>query len=165
MIDIQVELVCIPLKNGNEYYHYEKFNVNGHANDGTINSIKCCAGVTAILVGLPSQFITNNYIIEKGNFEYWCNETDISRWDTQTDFALNCALYQLWEVYHMYPSLFKSFKIIEVKGDYINYARKIRNKINYERPSSKRKWQSVGVLTCCEEPNYQEIGQSNSIKD
>lgn len=104
----------------NDLFIYPLFRVSGHANDGTINSIKCCAGVTAILSGLQRLVVggdKDTCVLKRGYFEYRLinKHIDIIKDNIDTQYALNVALCQLFNVSKMYPSLFEKFEMKEVE--------------------------------------------------
>lgn len=103
-----------------DLFIYPTFIVKGHANDGTINSIKCCAGVTAILSGLKRLVVggdKDTCVLKRGYFEYRLinKKLEIIKENIDTQYALNVALCQLFNVYKMYPSLFEKFEMREVE--------------------------------------------------
>lgn len=85
--------------------------VKGHANNGDMNSIKCCAGVTSILYGF-SKVCTGGddevMKMEKGYFYYKTYHNVV-----ELDYYSNLVIIQLYEVYKTYPSLFSKFDLIE----------------------------------------------------
>lgn len=95
-------------------YFYTKVLVIGHANNGSMDSIKCCAGVTAILGGFKKCVVGSfdNAILEKGLFEYTTYTTKFYQ-ISDTQIQLDCVINQLYEIYRCYPHLFKKFEFIE----------------------------------------------------
>lgn len=101
-------------RSGDDYFFYYEFEVNGHANNGTTDAIKCCAGVTAILAGLMRL---GNYPdtleLEKGHFKFVHHGNN--RVDHNIQYGLNTALCQLYEVSKIYPQFFVPFILDERK--------------------------------------------------
>ena len=100
---------------GREIYTYKDIVVKGHSSDGTINSIKCCAGVTAITCGLLNLLDgeTNFCSVEvnKGYFHYHKTKND----SFEINYAINALVYQLDSIGMIYPHFFK-FNYIEEKN-------------------------------------------------
>lgn len=97
---------------------YTDVLVEGHANDGTNNAIKCCAGITAVLYGFIRLVsgIYDSIKIDNGFFHYVYGGTDNRvQWDTM--YAMNCVTSQLYEIYRCYPQFFSQFDFIEDKGE------------------------------------------------
>lgn len=95
---------------------FDELIVVGHANDGELNSIKCCASVTAILYGFTKVVTGATDIVkmEKGYFHY---KNFNSTGDKNTRCSLDLVIIQLYEVYKTYPNLFKTFDMIEKGGN------------------------------------------------
>ena len=108
---IEVKITYTETKKNGRYI-YKDIIVKGHSSDGTINSIKCCAGVTAITCGLLNLLEDTNCKVEvnKGYFHY-----HMFRYDSETNYALNALVYQLDSINMIYPSYFKCFDFIEEK--------------------------------------------------
>ena len=108
MINVEVEYYT--KKNGNNVY--TKVEVVGHANDGTLKSIKCCACVTSILLGfihiVDEQMSYTK--IDKGYFIY--RLYDNKRVCSIDNNSMHCVISQLFIVYQTYPELFKDFHIV-----------------------------------------------------
>ena len=101
---------------GNEVFYYKDIVVKGHSSDGTINSIKCCAGVTAITCGLLNLLSNEtNYCsveVNKGYFHYHKNTS----YSAEINFAINALVYQLDSIGMIYPNFFK-FEYKEIQED------------------------------------------------
>lgn len=97
---------------GREYFIYKDIYVKGHSSDGTINSIKCCAGVTAITCGLINLVneVEGNIEINKGYFHFHRKKGGYD-----IDYAMNALVYQLDHISMVYPNFFKEFEFIEEK--------------------------------------------------
>lgn len=133
MIEVEVKYYKVNIghvtKNnpdGIEMFVVTDMIVKGHANDGTTNSVKCCAGVTAILTGFMR--VVNHYLstctLSKGDFEYHFRGSKIEYTDLDMYYGANCVWCQLFDVYKMYPHLFKRFDMIEVERE--NYYAKCK---------------------------------------
>ena len=117
MISVEIQYLRKKMY-GDDAYIFTDFKVEGHANDGSPSAIKCCAGVTAITLGL-TRIMTGLYdklIISKGLFHYTCDGIKSGHIDWQTHYALNCMLCQLFEIQKIYPQFFKTFEMIERKN-------------------------------------------------
>ena len=117
MIEVNVTYTKKTRKvSGNEIFYYKDIVVKGHSSDGTINSIKCCAGVTAITCGLLNLLDgETNYCsveVNKGYFHYHMN----SNYSAEINFAINALVYQLDSISMIYPQFFK-FNYIEEKDN------------------------------------------------
>ena len=97
-----------------EKYEYLTLEVKGHANSGDMNSVKCCAGVSAILMGEAFVFDERycNVKIEKGYFSYKRIKSN-----EENNISVYVMICQLFNVYQTYPHLFNSFNLIDLKGD------------------------------------------------
>lgn len=111
-----------------DYFIYTDFVVTGHASDGTINSIKCCAGVTAILYGIRRLVsgVYDTLTINKGEFQYHFFGKDY-RAERDTMYAMNTILCQLYDVYLCYPNLFSKFEMIDTSKGGKNDGEKSNN--------------------------------------
>ena len=101
MIRVIVKFTRKLYKSGRELFIYKDISVTGHSSDGTINSLKCCAGVTAITCGLMNIFddITSDVTINKGYFHY-----RMKKFDNEINYAINALVYQLDGISITYPS-------------------------------------------------------------
>ena len=92
-----------------KYNYYKEIVVKGHANDGTIQSIKCCSAVTAMLLGFANcECGTENEVkLERGYFKF----TNVAYYD-HTMCICDLLVSQLDALYKVYPHLFKSFNVI-----------------------------------------------------
>lgn len=93
---------------------YTELIVEGHASNGDMDSIKCCAGVTAVLLGFAKIVSgAHDYVkLDKGCFYYRLWDTKCN--EKETRYALDLVINQLYEIYKTYPSLFKKFELIEI---------------------------------------------------
>ena len=114
MIEVKVTYSKKTFKSGREVFHYKDILIKGHSSDGTINSIKCCAGVTAITCGLLNLLEATKCEVEvnKGYFHY---KAHIGVED-EVNYAMNCLIYQIDSISMIYPSFFKEFEFIEEKN-------------------------------------------------
>ena len=112
MIEVLITYSKKTYKGGRELFIYKDVNIKGHSSDGTINSIKCCAGVTAItcgLVNLLSGETKCSIEINKGYFHY-----HMSNYEAEINYAINALVYQLDSISMIYPQFFNiQFKEIE----------------------------------------------------
>lgn len=92
-----------------KYNFYKEIEVSGHANDGTIQSIKCCASVTAMLLGFANCECgdENKVKLEKGYFKFECRV-----YNDHTMCICDLLISQLEVLYKVYPHLFKCFNVI-----------------------------------------------------
>lgn len=115
MIDVMITYYKKTKKNGSENFIYKDVVIKGHSSDGTINSIKCCAGVTAITCGLINLFDDTRCKVEinKGYFHYI-----MYSYDKEINYAINALVYQIDSISMTYPSYFKvQFKEINNNGE------------------------------------------------
>lgn len=114
MIEVQITYSRKTYRSGRELYIYKDVVIKGHSSDGTLNSIKCCAGVTAITCGLINLFdgITSSIEINKGYFKY-----HMIRYDEETNYAINALVYQLDSISMIYPQFFKEIQYKEIKNN------------------------------------------------
>ena len=116
MIEVNVTYTKKTNKSGNEKYIYKDIVVKGHSSDGSINSIKCCAGVTAITCGLLNLLRgeTNmcNVEVNKGYFHFHKN----TGYSNEINYAINALVFQLDAISMIYPSFFK-FNYKEIKDE------------------------------------------------
>lgn len=113
MIEVKVTFSKKTYKSGRENFIYKDISVTGHSSDGTINSIKCCAGVTAITCGLVNLINGeegNTIEINKGYFHFHS-----IRYYDEINYAINALVFQLDNISCIYPQFFKDFQFIEVK--------------------------------------------------
>lgn len=72
MIKVYVEYGLVIKATGDEEYHYKYFEVSGHAdNVGGLRGVKCCAGISACLLGFDRLLCRGenySYKLENGNF-------------------------------------------------------------------------------------------------
>lgn len=111
MIEVEITYSRKTKKNGNELFIYKDVLIKGHSSDGTLNSIKCCAGVTAITCGLLNLFDKTRCGVEvnKGYFHY-----TMYSYDKEINYAINALVYQIDGISMTYPSYFNvQFKEIE----------------------------------------------------
>ena len=114
MIDVKITYTKKLYRSGRELFIYKDISVTGHSSDGTINSIKCCAGVTAItcgLINLLKDDLDCNVEINKGYFHY-----HMVNYTAELNYAMNALIYQLDSISMIYPSFFNDFSWIEEKN-------------------------------------------------
>lgn len=111
MIDVKITFTKKTYQSGREVFIYKDVVIKGHSSDGTINSIKCCAGVTAITCGLMNLLNTRECSIEvnKGYFKYHMNS-----YLEEINYAINALVYQIDSISMTYPSFF-NVQFIEEK--------------------------------------------------
>lgn len=115
MIDVMISYYKKIKKNGSEIFIYKDVVIKGHSSDGTLNSIKCCAGVTAITCGLVNLLsdIKSSVEINKGYFHY-----HMSNYDVEINYAINALVYQIDSISMIYPQFFNvQFKEINNNGE------------------------------------------------
>lgn len=127
MIEVKIKYVRFQKEEQGEFYLYPFFSVKGHANKGdSYNAIKCCASVTACLLGVAYQ---HSLDLGKGYFFYELDRLDY--WKCYQDFkdeqlSLNTLLFQLYKIYEIYPEQFSKFELIEIET--LQITRKERKK-------------------------------------
>ena len=107
MIVVNITYTRKLYKSGREVFIYKDVIIKGHSSDGSINSIKCCAGVTAItcgLINLLKDDLDCNVEINKGYFHY-----HLVNYTAELNYAINALIYQLDSISTIYPSFFKDF--------------------------------------------------------
>lgn len=146
MISVEVHYKHIRRKSNNDMYVYTDVYVNGHANYTGEKSMKCCASITAILMGVAQ--LSNQYNehceISSGHFEYHLNPSTIKKkgkryittFDLDTQYGLNCVMYQLKVVSDVYPEFFKKFEFIDESEEIENYDE--RKNYEWHKPKQKR---------------------------
>lgn len=114
MIEVIIKYSRKTYHSGREIFFYKDIVVKGHSSDGTLNSIKCCAGVTAVTCGLINLLrdTFTEVEINKGYFHYRCTE----KYSAEVNYAVNAMVYQLDSISVTYPQFFK-FTFIEEKYD------------------------------------------------
>lgn len=114
MIEVKITFTKKLYTSGREVFNYKDVIIKGHSSDGSINSIKCCAGVTAITTGLINLLEDSKCAVEinKGYFHY----TAYKDVEQEVNFAINALVYQLDSISMIYPSFFKDFSWIEEKN-------------------------------------------------
>lgn len=116
MIEIKVTYSRKTYKSGRELFIYKDISVRGHSSDGTINSTKCCAGVTAVTCGLLNLLNgdTRFCVVEvsKGYFHYHMNN-----YYEEYNSAINAMVYQLDFIEMSYPNFFDVQYIEENNND------------------------------------------------
>lgn len=116
MIEVTITYSKKTFKSGRELFIYKDVSIKGHSSDGTINSIKCCAGVTAITTGLLNLLDGDtkycNVEVNKGYFHYHMND-----YLEEYNYAINGLVYQLDAITMVYPSYFKNVQFIEENYD------------------------------------------------
>ena len=112
MIEVEIHYYKKQYKSGREKYIYKDLSVKGHASNGTLNSIKCCAGVTAITCGVFHlvDLSYSNIEVNKGYFHL-----KSFKFDEETNYIYSILVYQLANIATIYPEFFKDFNFIEEK--------------------------------------------------
>lgn len=116
MIKVYVEYGITISNTGKEYYQYKTFIVDGHAENlnGTAG-IKCCAGVTACILGLIRLLddgdSTYGYEFKNGYFRLSQNDKMANK---EINYYLNLLLCQLFDIKQIYPQFFSSFETIRL---------------------------------------------------
>lgn len=105
MIEVKIKYSKKTYASGREIFNYKDIIIKGHSSDGTINSIKCCAGVTAITCGLINLLEGGKCSVEvnKGFFHYTAHKEV----EKEINYAINAMVYQLDSISVIYPSFFK----------------------------------------------------------
>ena len=158
MIKVTGKYINAMGKTKKDYFIFTEVEVSGHAShlDYNLNKI-VCAGVSACCVGIrrlidEGQF---NLTIEKGYFHCWTERKHNLKQSLDRDsvHALNTLICQLYEIYTMYPSAFKSFDLIDIKEN-IEDERKRNDEQqwggHHTRPK-RRNIQQMGVCTIIKE--------------
>ena len=112
MIRVEIHYYKKTFQSGREKFIYKDIFVSGHSSDGTINSIKCCAGVTAVTCGLIHLLSESTCLVQinKGFFHY-----KKGRFEEEINYAVNALVFQLENIYNIYPQFFSEFNFIEEK--------------------------------------------------
>lgn len=112
MIKVEIHYYKKTFQSGREKFIYKDIFVIGHSSDGTTKSIKCCAGVTAITCGLVHLLSNTTCLVQinKGFFHY-----RMGRFEDETNYAINALVFQLENIYTIYPEFFSDFQFIEEK--------------------------------------------------
>ena len=117
MIEVKVVYTRKTYQSGRELFIYKDLLVKGHSSDGTPNSIKCCAGVTAVTCGLlnllegEGKYCTIE--VRKGYFHF----VKGSAYSDEINYAINGLVYQLDFIQLTYPQFFKTTYIEEKETD------------------------------------------------
>lgn len=102
-----------------DIYIFVKLQVTGHADGTTRDGIKCCAGVSSVLLGIV-PFVDRKHDevkIGRGEFVYLYNYAHrfINQINYFTHIRLMLILQQLYEIYKIYPHYFAKFELDERK--------------------------------------------------
>lgn len=110
MIKVVIKFTKKTYKSGREKFIYNDISIKGHSSDGTLNSLKCCAGVTAITSGIIHLVDLSLCCIElnKGYFHI-----SVHHFDDELNYALHTLVYQLVNVATIYPEFFNDIDFIE----------------------------------------------------
>lgn len=113
MIEVTIHYKKKTFKSGRERFIYKDLVVKGHSSDGSINAIKCCAGVTAVTCGsIYALDVTEcNIEINKGYFKF----TSFEQHSEEMDIIIDTIVHQLANISTIYPQFFKEFNFIEEK--------------------------------------------------
>lgn len=115
MIEVQISYSKRQYKSGREKFIYKDLLVKGHASNGTLNSIKCCAGVTAITCGV-FHLLDNSLCkveVNKGYFHL----VAYKQYDEEINSIFHVLIYQLANISTIYPEFFNEFQFKEIKQD------------------------------------------------
>ena len=129
MISVYAEYGVVVKECGTEQFQYKTIEIKGHADnlEGT-KGIKCCAGVSAIIIGFADTLETSNgysYKFDNGLFTLINSESNMS--DKQLNHYINLVLCQLYAVYQIYPQFFSKFETKQLfikKGNKIEWKTK-----------------------------------------
>lgn len=115
MIEVNIKYYTTKRGKTKKLNVYPLIEVVGHANNGTIQSIKCCAGITAVLLGFSNCVYkeVDNVKITKGYFKYVIYSN--IAYNLETMCMAHCVVSQLYVIYKTYPQFFKSFNIEKVE--------------------------------------------------
>lgn len=106
MIEVVIKYSKKTYKSGRELFIYKDVSIKGHSSDGTINSIKCCAGVTAITCGLLNLLNDEDRYasveVNKGYFHFHMG----SDYSYEVNYAINALVYQIDSIAMTYPQFF-----------------------------------------------------------
>ena len=107
-------------KTKKDYFIFTDVEVTGHAeHTGYTTNMRVCAGISACCVGIRRLIDEGQFFleIEKGHFHCWTERKHNLKQTLDRDsvHALNTLICQLYELYTLYPTAFKSFDLIDIK--------------------------------------------------
>lgn len=152
MIKVYAEYVNKQNKAKEDFFIWKRVVVEGHAsNTGYGINRLVCASISAVTGGIKELLSFSNYQVEikKGYFEI---NTDINVNRDRTAVvsalgrtyidAVETLIWQLWYIYKSYPTAFKSFEMVDVKGEVYDDERTITRP---KRIKGKRRYNTLGV--------------------
>lgn len=156
MISVKGEYINLQSKSKKDYFIFTDIEVEGHAeHTGYTTNIRVCAGISACCYGIRRLLndLQFNFKYRKGYFHVWTDyrENLRSTLDRDSVHALNTLICQLYEIYLLYPSAFKSFDLIDVKEKIDDERKRKQNNGKCEPRSRKRT--RVGFYSFIEEPH------------
>ena len=156
MIEVYAEYVNKKTKTGDDFFIWKKVEVKGHAsNCGYGTNRLVCASVSAVTGGIKELLSFSHYQVEikKG---YFLVETDadinrdrtplVSYLGRDSIDAVETIIWQLWYIYKSYPTAFKKFDMVDVKGEIKDDETRTKPKRN----TRKRKYNSLGIHSSCQ---------------
>lgn len=158
MISVKCQYLNAMGKTKKDYFIFTDIEVTGHAeHTGYNTNIKVCAGISACCLGIRRLIDDDQFYVEykSGYYHVWTNKKiDLKQTlDRDSVHALNTLVCQLYEIYCLYPSAFKSFDLVDIKEKIEDEERK-RNQEEQQwsgctRPR-KRSLQGVGFHSLIE---------------
>ena len=160
MVSVKCDYVNCMGKNKKDYFVYTDIEVTGHADYSDMNhttGIKLCAGISACCYGIRRIIDDGQFNIEirKGYFHIWTERSKNLKQSLDRDsvYALNTLVCQLYELYCLYPSYFKTFDLVDVK-EKIDDETKRTNEQQWSgrepSPKRKRNMQRMGIHSLIE---------------
>lgn len=157
MISVKCEYINAMGKTKKDYFIFTNIEVSGHAeHTGHTTNIKVCAGISACCIGIRRLIDDSQFNVEykSGYYHVWTNKKQDLKTSLDRDsvHALNTLVCQLYEIYCLYPTAFKSFDLIDIK-EKIEDERKRNNEqcwSGHQPRKSKGSLQGVGFHTIIE---------------
>ena len=152
MIEVYAEYVNKQSSKKEDFFIWKRIEVKGHAtNTGYSTNKLVCASVSAIVGGIKELLSFSNYQVEisKGYFNV-CTDINFSRkrWGIvhglgglEYVYALETLIWQLYYIYKSYPTAFKKFDMVDLKGEIDNYDEQTKQ----HKRTSKRKYNTLGL--------------------
>ena len=160
MISVKGEYLNASGKTKRDYFIFINIEVSGHAeHTGYTTNTKVCAGISACCLGIRRLLDDDQFNVEyrSGYYHVWTNKRiDLKQTlDRDSVHALNTLICQLYEIYILYPTAFKSFDLVDVKEKIEDEERKRNHEeqqwSGHTRPR-KGSLQGVGVHPFEKEP-------------
>ena len=155
MIEIYAEYVNKKNSAGEDFFVWKKVEISGHAsNCGYGTNRLVCASISAVTGGIKELLSFSTYQVEinKGYFKV---ETELNvnrdRKEVVSQLgrcyidAVETMIWQLWYIYKSYPTAFKKFDMVDVKGEI-----KDETRTKPKRNTRKRKYNSLGLHSSCQ---------------